>query len=402
MLSLENNALFIGDPLTDLGNDLEAELAYCSKHFCGRVIRDPTFLAGLPTHMTVYLCGDVSRAVLAALGKHTVLAIEKISGMAGSVTSVSLGRVPINIAGIGVFFREFFEPGRDYYNEVCAQHEFQALKLSNKPDEAFRRGIYLTPVTQEGEGELKYRLLRCSTNLAGSTDNFRSTDCEIVEQVNGVREKFFPKSAVLNHVLAQTYHNKEIEGKEKKARIARHSDKTKDMPELGLLTFCSFYDASQKWEATKSGFDYIYGKGNTVLTKLRFRLKETAEKNDENDAEKMVDVTLYPNSLFIMSLHANRQYTHEIMPSSLPVHTMPTRMGYVIRCSDTVAYHREGNTYVVRKSDGAQIKLEPPTTKGIAELKECYKLENATSKIVQYQDRFFFSMNEGDYRAPIL
>jgi hypothetical protein len=258
-------------------------------------------------------------------------------------------------------------------------------------------------VSKEKEGELKFHLLRCSTNLAGPTENFRPIDHEIVGQLNAVRATFFPKSASLNHVLAQTYHNKEMEnGKEKKARIARHSDKTKDMPnddtkEHGLLTFCSFYDGSKKWEAVKSGFDFVYGKGATVLTKLRFRLKEQAVKGEM----EVVDVTLYPNSLFIMSLHSNRLYTHEIMPSSLPVRNMPTRMGYVVRCSNTVAYHRNGKTFVVRKSDGAQLQLEPPTTEGIEKLKQCYKLENATTELVHYDDRFFFSMNEGDYLTPI-
>lgn len=84
--------------------------------------------------------------------------------------------------------------------------------------------------------------MRCSTNLDGPTENFRQTDIEIVNAVNGVRAKFFEDSASLNHVLAQTYHNvKNDEGKSKKAKISRHSDKTKDMPDNGLLAFCTFY-----------------------------------------------------------------------------------------------------------------------------------------------------------------
>ena len=50
-----------------------------------------------------------------------------------------------------------------------------------------------------------------------------------------------------------------------------------------------------------------------------------------------------------MSLDSNRLYTHEIIPSSLPIEKLPIRMGYVIRCSKTKALYNDGKTYLIFK-----------------------------------------------------
>lgn len=153
--------------------------------------------------------------------------------------------MPLNFHGVGVFFPRFFDL-RDCFERITKEHDFQSLTLSDKPGSAFRRGIYLTRVQQQDDETLKFRLLRCSTNLSGPTDNLRETDEIVIARVNAVREYFFENSAELNHVLAQTYHNSESEnGKQKKAKISEHSDKTKDMPKNGLLAFCTFYQGFQ-------------------------------------------------------------------------------------------------------------------------------------------------------------
>ena len=46
------------------------------------------------------------------------------------------------------------------------------------------------------------------------------------------------------------------------------------------------------------------------------------------------------------------------------------------------------------------MKLEPPTLEGMAELRRLYAEENKTQAVIDYGDRFPFSMNTGDYRAP--
>ena len=318
------------------------------------------------------------------------------------------GAVPINVHNVGVFIRKAFPDGKDYYRSITQEHEFQVLGMGRKPGIAHRKGIYLTPVEQKGN-ELWFRLLRCSTNLDGPTDNFRATDWEIVTKANDLRAVFFQDGAELNHVLAQTYHNtvddEAPEGrqpKERKARIAEHSDKTKDMPSNGLMAFVTFYDFSDCDQGTaalhQAGFDWVYGsKGvSSALTRLRFRLKDDVK--DETLAKEF-DITLYPNSMFLMPLRTNRLYTHEIIPSILPVSTLPTRIGYVIRCSNKQAVSVNGETFVVE--DETRTKLEPPTPQGIERLKDIYYTENTTSQPVTYEG-FYFSMNQGDYLAPLL
>src|SRR4029079_19277194 len=121
-------------------------------------------------------------------------------------------------------------------------------------------------------------LLRCSTNLDGPTDSFRATDNEIISKVNNICEQFFQTKTDLNHVLAQVYNNAKIEGKERKAKISEHSDKTKDMPRNGLIAFTTFYEFNDQTlkelkHPKDNPFDYYY-KDASVLTRLRFRLKK--------------------------------------------------------------------------------------------------------------------------------
>ena len=172
---------------------------------------------------------------------------------------------------------------------------------------------------------LQFNLLRCSTNLKGPTDNFRDTDKEIIGKVNNIVKYYFRDAVELNHVLAQVYENTMTINnngkKERKAKISKHSDKTKDMPKNALIAFCSFYKDyyngkinNVELKSKKSNndqYDICY-KGTSMLTILRFILKKEVV-NDK--LAKNFDVVLYPNSVFIIPLSTNRLYTHEIVPS---------------------------------------------------------------------------------------
>lgn len=304
----------------------------------------------------------------------------------------------VNVHGVGVFYRRFFDPGTDYFTRVCAEHEFQSLTESTKPGTAHRTGIYLTPVTRTGD-ELHFRLLRCSTNLSGPTENFRATDNDIVDALNREAATLFDNAALLNHVLAQVYHNTpaDAERKQSKARISAHADKTKDMPANGIMAFCTFYDRLDKLGPLATDpFDYGY-KGVSGLTKLHFRLKGAAA-TDHAGAPEQFTLTLYPNSVFFMPLSTNRLYTHEIRSSTLDADRLPTRLGYVVRCSRAEAVHTGARTFL--KSGEQLVELEPPTPEGMSELRALYAEENRSAAVIEYGDRFRFSMNTGDYRAP--
>lgn len=282
----------------------------------------------------------------------------------------------IEIGG-GAFYERFFA-GDDYFQRISSEHAFQSLTESSKPSTAHRTGIYLSEVTARGD-DLRFHLLRCSTNLSGPTENFCATDRAIVDALNAEADKLYPGHAPLNHVLAQIYRHVGTS----KAKISSHADKTKDMPEHGIMAFCTFYDGRGKLD------DKYEHKGKTGLTKLRFKPKAAGEE---------FTVTLAPNSVFFMPLSVNRNYTHEIQPSILDAELLPVRLGYVVRCSKTRAVHRGGQTYLERGDE--LVALEQPTFEGIAELRKLYAEENRTTAFIDYGDRFRFSMNEGDYRAP--
>lgn len=287
-----------------------------------------------------------------------------------------------NVHGLGQYESHFFSTS--YFRHICAEHVFQSLTESNKPGTAHRTGIYLTPVVQQGP-ELHFRLLRCSTNLSGPTDNFRATDRAIVEALNERAAALFENAAPLNHVLAQVYHNTPAgpQQKQTKAKISAHADKTKDMPRHGIMAFCTFYDG-------------LEGKGENALTKLRFRVKE--DQSARVPAE--FTVTLHDSSVFFMPLSTNRFYTHEIISPPLDAAKLPTRLGYVVRCSSTEAVHKGGHTFI-RRGD-KEMQLAPETPEGVAELRKMYADENRTSGFIDYGDRFLFSMNKGDYAAPLV
>ncbi|MDQ3790332.1 MAG: hypothetical protein M3422_24220 [Actinomycetota bacterium] len=353
----------------------------------------------------VYLCGDVSgisgRQLRAAA---QVFVIRELShGYREDVdtpwTLVGLGRVPIRVHGAGVYYRRFFELDADHFERIRAEHAFQSLTESTKPGSARRSGIYLTPVTRHGD-ELHFRLLRCSTNLSGPTENFRPTDTHIVEALNREADAVFRNHAPLNHVLAQIYHNTPAttERKQSKAKISAHADKTKDMPANGIMAFCTFYDRLDRLRPlADDAFDYGV-KGISGLTKLHFRLKETAADHDRAALPSQFALTLYPGSVFFMPLSTNRLYTHEIRPSTLDAELIPTRLGYVVRCSNAEAVHKDGRTFL--KMAGDLVQLEPPTPAGMDELRRLYAKENTTSSFIDYGDEFLFSMNTGDYVAP--
>lgn len=109
-------------------------------------------------------------------------------------------------------------------------------------------------------------------------------------------------------------------------------------------------------------------------------------------------MTLHPGSVFFMPLSTNRLYTHEIRPSPLDAELLPTRLGYVVRCSGAEAVHKDGRTFL--KVAGDLLELGPPTPDGMNELRRLYAEENRTSSFIDYGDEFLFSMNTGDYIAP--
>ncbi|MFJ8621908.1 hypothetical protein ACIRD3_03565 [Kitasatospora sp. NPDC093550] len=406
--------------IEDAGNVLVAPSTVhdhdVAREFFGSVVTPEELASGSPdlAGRTVYLWGDASGAdgrrlrsadrvfVVRELspGHHEDTEdIEGIEDSQGIGDVVGLGRVPLRVHGVGVFYPRFFGLDADHFGRIRAEHAFQDLTESTKPGKAHRTGIYLTPVTQDGD-ELHFRLLRCSTNLSGPTEGFRPTDRDIVDALNREAAAVFRNHAPLNHVLAQTYHNTlaTAERKQSKAKISSHADKTKDMPANGVMAFCTFYDGLDKLQPLAGdSFDYGVGKASG-LTRLHFRLKDPTGELDGAALPAQFTVTLYPGSVLFMPLSTNRLYTHEIRPGALDAGLLPTRLGYVVRCSSAEAVHKDGRTFL--KAGGELVRLGPPTPEGMDELRRLYAEENLTSSFIDYGEGFLFSMNSGDYLAP--
>ncbi len=431
----------------DSSDESVKELNFLRSNFCGRVVevKDAKELAittsTIPKDSIIYLCGDAKSSTLKryldidSKDRYRVKIVKELSyGYVDGDTSslVSSSEIPLNVHGVGVYVRRQFDRD-DYFEKLTKAHEFQSLTESNKPGVSFRKGIYLTPVTfstsvvaevaggevkDELKSELNFHLLRCSTNLGGPTDSFREIDHRIVDTINETVRDFFDDAAPVNHVLAQVYENKIVPplpkddpksskrsgtSKERKASIKSHSDKTKDMPDNGVITFTTFYsaDVEDRSKSKVDGYDRTY-KNQSVLTQLRFRLKNCV--TDAPHLPKEFSITLYPNSMFAIPLSTNRLYTHETVPSRLGVAHIPTRLGYVGRCSKRKATFRNGVAYLTTSSsNGGDVPLVKPYPEGVAKLKNLYLQENRTADKIDYDaESFNFSLNDGDYLPPIL
>jgi hypothetical protein len=339
------------------------------ENFCGNVIFGDDIDDHVKTHANclIFLCGDLSHVSISK-GTNDIYVIEDMAtNQIKDVMNVDSTRVPTKINNVGVYIKRLFSG--DQYDSILAAHNFQNLSESNKPSNAYRKGVYITDVIND-DGDVRFNLLRCSTNLDGPTEGFCAIDRDVIAAINHIANFCFTDAIVFNHVLAQVYLNSAENNK--KAKIKEHSDKTKDMPRNGLIAFCTFYDRAVDNE--------------NALTRLRFRCKTTGAK---------FDVVLHPGSVFIMSLCTNRMWTHEIVPSVLPIHRIPTRLGYVVRCSSQPAVHRDGITYI------DDVPLKQPTEADIESLKTTYLKENTTCEWIDYDD-VDFSLNNGDYMKPLI
>ena len=289
----------------------------------------------------------------------------------------------MEIPDIGFYYPRLFD--KNYYTTFLKEHNPQPLSESNKDSVAYRKGVYITDVSDD----LKFHVLRCSSNLHGATENLTATDREIITLANQTAKKHYPDSADLNHVLAQVYYNHTINSRDRRAKIPAHSDKTEDMPRNGLIAFCTFYDPiveSKKYHHTDT--DVLYKKAS-ALTSMKFINKTSG---------KTTIIPLQPNSLLLIDLNTNRTHTHETIPPLLASSDVPTRLGYVIRCSDQKAKFSDGQTYLLHAD--AYTPLLPPTTEKIKHLKELYLQENLETTTPDY-GFIDFSLNQGDYLRPL-
>lgn len=365
------------------------ELNNIKNNFCGIVYNNNLNIN--TNNCIIYACGDISTISNSIFTEFNV--IKELSyNYTNKHNLINIGEIPINI-NYGIYFKHFFKPNQDYFNLITKEHTLQELTESNKQSKSYRNGIYLTNVEKINE-DISFNLLRCSTNFSGPSENFKTTDNTIITKVNNISNTLFKEPIIFNHVLVQIYNNLiNNEFKEKKAKIKQHSDKTKDMPKNSLIAFCTFYDNINQFKKSNTDLYDLCYKKQSVLTKLHFKLKKSVKSN----LKKEFTITLYPNSLFIINLTINRLYTHEIIPSTLPIDKIPTRIGYIIRCSETKAIYKDKDKQVFINNK----KLEKITDNNMKCLKDLYRKENSSDEFIIYPE-IYFSMNDGDYLKPII
>jgi hypothetical protein len=394
----------VGDLLSEKDRK---ELDLLSRNFLGKTCKDPNDISNIDEEGIIFFIGNVAdfyKEFPKFAGKELRIVSQLSSNCEDFPENmIPLGQVPVNIHGVGLYVRTLFPEHVHLFENLQEDHLFQTLTEGNKVSRSHRKGIYLSKMDLNDDNDIFFSLLRCSTNLDGPTEEFSSLDDKIVEQVDKITKEFLYEPAQLNHVLAQIYENSMrtsgSKQKENKARIKAHSDKTKDMPENGCIAFTTFYEKSFPPGVKRSKddpYDFVYKK-TSVLSKLLFKLKECVK--DKKHLKEEFTIRLYPNSVFIIPLSTNRLYIHEIVPPTLPPSKIPTRMGYIIRCSKTRAVYRGGKTFLLE--DENRLSLNRPTEADMKHLKELYFKENTLDHFVDYGS-IRFSMNNGDYLQPLL
>jgi hypothetical protein len=394
----DKHVLIYGNPSESTNLD---DFNYIVNNFCGRVYHVsclPDSIRNTKFDGKIWAMGDLKDMPkgqpLQVIGDHSTF--ENWSDM---WTKTDDGQVPINVDGIGVFFRR--STNLSLFKSLLSGHKMFTLTETNKAGTAHRTGTYLSPMTCH-DGSIEYKYLRCSTNLDGPTQEFNEFDNQIVVQVNGLMNDYFTGAELMNHVLMQLYNNTVVDGKQVKARISSHADKTKDMPEGGVMAFVTLYDLDELAKLgslpgmVTSRFDMKMN-GKSIFPTLLFKPKADIPHLKEQS------IPLYPGSVFIMSLSSNRIYTHAVVPAVGEVAHLPTRLGYVARCSNRTAKWQEDGTYV--KYDDTWHQMLPTDSEEASEeasvVRNLYFQENTTMNCIEY-GQWYSSFNKGDYMKPMM
>jgi len=223
------------------------------KNFCGQVILDLELINGqkilidnnIDSSSDIYILCNIENYLnlFENFPNNQIYIIEEISTNYLEITKfypnikiINLGMVPINVFNSGVFFRKWFDNKTNIFESIIEEHQFQTLTESNKPSNAFRTGIYISKVESSNSNpeNLKFHLLRCSSNFSGPTDNIRKTDSIIVSNSNIFLKDYFYYPFELNHVQAQIYHNYNSELTDCEGFVETKSEKKQELNNIQI------------------------------------------------------------------------------------------------------------------------------------------------------------------------
>lgn len=168
-------------------NKFKNEIDYLEKNFCGNVINSLEQIIKINSDnlTNIFIMGDIEKNIQ-NIKNHNICykKIFIINELCWGnfviypddyIQIINLGNVPININNVGIYFRNCFNTQTNWFKSVSEEHKFQSLTESNKESNAFRTGIYLTPVEildTNNSNKVKFNLMMSSTNFEGSLIKF--------------------------------------------------------------------------------------------------------------------------------------------------------------------------------------------------------------------------------------
>jgi hypothetical protein len=358
---------------------LGAEFMYLKLHFCGKVVENVREIKR-SINTIIYFCGNALRSPLDAF------VIKELSYNITTQSTVSLGAVPINISGAGIMFRRFFTKDC-IFSEITNDRAFKQVTENCGSEKIAHTGLFLSPVERHRDG-LKYYIQRSRMVCSEPLSCMKTIDAEITSLVNVSVNSFFKSKVRFNHIFADLHSPAE----NRKYKPFNKSENTKDMHADALIAYCTFYKDYDgldfiRQSSDDSIFDCAYG-GTSIFPKMRFKLKRDAPL--DKYMRNSFTVTLYPNSLFVISLSTNRFYTHEvIMPNTKKL----TRVNYTLCSSKTWVLFRN-RPYIYE--NGILTRMDKIGGERLEEL--CSKENNSSIKI-DYPN-VYCSLSEGDYKEP--
>ena len=159
---LKENVLLTKKNILLYNNELFEELTYLIANFCGQSF-DATYfdIMKCPPEIIIYICGNIKDIYVQfdlqqIINKKIIINVVKeystnYDTMNG-YNLITIGEVPINMYNVGIYFKNFFDSQKNYFDLITNEHNFQLLTESTKSDWALRKGIYLTNVEEKDDG----------------------------------------------------------------------------------------------------------------------------------------------------------------------------------------------------------------------------------------------------------
>src|SRR5437016_13493927 len=102
------------------------EFDYLKNNFCGVVLEEINDYNIFSSSKIVYLCGNLNKFdIIKNIKNKIIYVIKELSSnyeICDNYKIINIGMVPINVHNVGVYFRNLFDPDKDYFNLIKKEH----------------------------------------------------------------------------------------------------------------------------------------------------------------------------------------------------------------------------------------------------------------------------------------